>query len=869
MNMLKLPAIVLLLVFITPVMKCQTFDDFKKQVNEDYSDFKQKTIQSFNEHVEKVDKEFADYLVSNFGEQTLKQFQSTNSFPKPQVAPVVNQNKQLSSEIIEATETGNQLTENEIILPIIKKTEAVDFATRDFTIDFYGSKIPLICDVKIIAENRDTKSPEAIANYWTELSQANYNHLINQFNSARQYLNLNDWAYFQLVEAFSKQAYPASPDMQTMLSWYLLSRSGYKTRIAFDNKQNYLLVSSVYPLAGNFVRFDNVNYYLIDGSVEHLQTYEKDMPEADMIMDFSISKPLNLAVKKVSKKFHFRYRENNHEVELSYNQNLVDFYKTIPLSDIRLYFNSLPGADTKYSIAQAFKPLLEGKSKTEAANLLLSFVQQAFAYKTDQDAYGVEKYMLPDELLFYPYADCEDRSVLYAYLVKTLLNLEVVGVEFPGHMATAVHFEENPPGDFLVFNQKNYVIADPTFIGAPMGMLMPGAKKSEAEIVEIKTSNIDQNKAAKIWQIVRECGGYRSDVLQDVVFAPSGNAYVCGYFVKEANFGNEHLVSEFEGRDMFIAKFDPEMKPVWAKKATGPGNDMAFSLALDAKGILYVYGSVEQTLDFGGATIEASNAPDVFVARYAPNGDVRWVSKAGIDKVDHSSNFMFSAKFSPNGEKISAKLYNETVDFDFYGLNLDGTGNAVITGSFYATTGLNTVDFKNYNSVNDIPKVLNDTNNYLLTKKQYEHTIAGLFSALKLIRFNDFELQGNTIQKTLETYNKPFVENAEKFYKDFGKMSFVINNNGIVVIKTKDKQAVNFNFIRINDNARIKIIYYENGNSKVDILSGIELTDGSGNTQFEMNSIALSKDKGDLLLDYDEDHTKVKLNLRTDILQLK
>ena len=44
-----------------------------------------------------------------------------------------------------------------------------------------------------------------------------------------------------------------------------------------------------------------------------------------------------------------------------------------------------------------------------AANILLSFVQQAFDYKTDQDAYGAEKYMFADELLFYPFADCEGR----------------------------------------------------------------------------------------------------------------------------------------------------------------------------------------------------------------------------------------------------------------------------------------------------------------------------------------------------------------------------------------------------------------------------------------------------------------------------
>lgn len=869
MNMFKQSVIVLLLVFISKLIAAQTFDDFKKQVNEDYGSFKQKTIQSFNEYVETVDKEFADYLLNNFGEQTLKQFNNKNNAPKPEVVPEKKESEQISSEVFEATGLKNNLTRNELILPLVKKTETIDFATKNLKIEFFGAEIPVSFDLNMLVKPGIGLSAEAISNYWTELSKTNYNHLINQFSSARKDMNLNDWGYFQLIQSFSEIVYPSDANMKTLLTWYLLSRSGYKTRIAFDDKQDYLLLSSLYPLSGNFVRFENANYYLINGKAENLQTYEKDMPDADRIMDFSISRPFNLAENKITRKFGFVVHDKKYELELSYNQCLIDFYKSYPLADVSLYFNSLPGADTKYSAANAFKPLIEGKSKIEAANILLSFVQQAFEYKTDQDAYGTEKYMFADEVLSYPYSDCEDRSILFSYLVKTLLDAQVIGVAFPGHVATAVHFEEDVPGDYLVFNQRKYVIADPTFVGAPVGMLMPGVNKSEAEIIEIKTSGIEENKADEIWQIVHECGGFRSDVLQDVVFAPSGNAYVCGYFVGKAKFGDTELVSNFEGRDMFIAKFDPQFKPVWAKMATGPGDDMAYSLALDQKGILYVYGSLEQTLNFDGIELETNGTPDIFVARYAPNGDVRWASRAGLDKIDHSVNFMFSAEFNPAGEKVGAKLYNETADFDFYGLNLNGSGNAVITGSFYATTGFNTVDFENYNSINDIPKVLNDTSNYLFKKLQYEQTIAGLFSALKILRFNSIELQGNTIQKTLEIYNKPFVTSADGFYKDFGKLSFAINNNGIVLIKTKDKAPVDFSFIRIKDNARIKIIAYENGNSKIDILSGIELTDGSGATHFDMNSIALSKSNGDLLLDYDDDHTKIKLNLKADILQIK
>lgn len=880
MNMFKHLLLASLFVFLISSTLCgQTFDAFKKQANqdfdtyknqvdEDYSDFKQKTIQSFNDYVKQVDKEFADYLKSNFGEHALKQLDKEVETPKPDQAPVYVDALDIKTEKIESSETDQQPIDNDFALPSTRKSEPANFETNNYSFNFYSSNIEVSSDIQINIQSRSMLSADKISAYWTELSNTNYNHLIDQFGSYRQVLNLNDWAYYLMINSFANEVYPDQKDMKTMLSWFLLTRSGYKTRIAFDENQNYLLLSSVYPITGSYVRFDNVNYYLSDGEVDHLQTYEKDVPEADKILDLSIEKPLNLANKKADKSLEFKYHGQTHKLKLSYNKNLIDFYSSIPLSDIKLYFNSLPGISTKLSIAEAFRPIINRKTKLEAANILLSFVQQAFGYKTDQEAYGKEKYMFTEELLHYPFADCEDRSVLYAYLVKTLLNLEVIGVEFPGHMATGIHFKDKPSGEFIEFGKKDYVIADPTFVGAPVGMLMSGVNKSDAKVIAIKSGVLDQEKSKKIWDIVRKYGGYRSDVLQDVVFAPSGNAYVCGYFVKEANFGRHQLVSEYEGRDMFIAKFDPDMNPVWAKKASGPGNDMAYSIALDPRGILYVYGSLESTLSFNSeVSIEAIGQADVFVARYAPNGDVRWVTKAGIDKVDHSANFMFAAAFDPSGKKVGAKLFNETKDFDYYGLHLDGNGNAVINGSFYATTGLNTTSIQLYNNVHDIPKVLKDTNDYLHDNLSYERTIAGLFSAIRLIRFDNFELSGVTIQNTIETYNKPFTTRYKKLYDKIGKLSFVINNTGIVVIKTENKHDVDFKYIRIHDNARIKIITYDNGNSKIDVLSGIKIVDESSEASFDMNSISLSKEKGDLLFDFDDDHSKFKLNLKTEILE--
>lgn len=52
-----------------------------------------------------------------------------------------------------------------------------------------------------------------------------------------------------------------------------------------------------------------------------------------------------------------------------------------------------------------------------------------------------------------------------------------------GHLATAVAFTENVTGDYILYDNKRFVIADPTYIGAPVGMTMPGMDNKTAKII--------------------------------------------------------------------------------------------------------------------------------------------------------------------------------------------------------------------------------------------------------------------------------------------------------------------------------------------------------------------------------------------------
>lgn len=74
--------------------------------------------------------------------------------------------------------------------------------------------------------------------------------------------------------------------------------------------------------------------------------------------------------------------------------------------------------------------------------------------------------------------------MLYATLVRDLLGLDVVLLDYPNHIASAVHFTEEVSGDYIQLeNGHKYIICDPTYIGAPIGSCMEQYKKVAPEVI--------------------------------------------------------------------------------------------------------------------------------------------------------------------------------------------------------------------------------------------------------------------------------------------------------------------------------------------------------------------------------------------------
>ena len=51
------------------------------------------------------------------------------------------------------------------------------------------------------------------------------------------------------------------------------------------------------------------------------------------------------------------------------------------------------------------------------------------------------------------------------------------------HLAAAVCFTDSVSGDYIQLNGRKYIVSDPTYIGAPVGLTMPNMDNQLAKVI--------------------------------------------------------------------------------------------------------------------------------------------------------------------------------------------------------------------------------------------------------------------------------------------------------------------------------------------------------------------------------------------------
>ena len=326
---------------------------------------------------------------------------------------------------------------------------------------------------------------KAVADAYEAMCKADYKPLLADCRQLKKDLKLNDWGVFLFVRDVSN-ALCADANASVVMQQFLLNELGYKSKMArrADRDQMLLFVATDCKMYGRpYFTKDGLNYYNLT-SDETCQFYmcQEDSPKAKSNIDMKITNAPLLNSGMVNS-VH-KNGAGTVAVSVDVPKSLMLFYKSMPQCDYSVYVNAKVNPAVADRLLLSLAPIVEGKSEAEAANLLINFVQTGFKYATDQEQFGYEKPFFVEELFYYPYCDCEDRAVLYSYLVRNLLKLDVVLLDYPNHIATAVCFNENVSGDFVTVEGKKYIVCDPTYIGASIGKAMPQFKRVAAKVLK-------------------------------------------------------------------------------------------------------------------------------------------------------------------------------------------------------------------------------------------------------------------------------------------------------------------------------------------------------------------------------------------------
>lgn len=318
--------------------------------------------------------------------------------------------------------------------------------------------------------------PSSITAYWTACSKQNYDNLIAYFQAQRQLFALSDWGMYQLIERTAKGNF-TQQNNQNLFMWFILVQMGYDVRIMYTENQVVLTLPFDDMLYGKpYFSHDNNKYFVFDENhATSLYTYTSQHESAKKTFSLNNNTQAKYPNQWEKRAFKFRFNGKEQLVELPYIKHRVQFHASIPQTELNYYF----GQPLATSFSKKLHEALDGRlaelpTEREKVRYLYALVCQSIPYKTDQDQFNHEKFCLPEEVLAYPYADCEDRTFLLNALLTELIGVETIGLNYPGHVAMAVKLKDIHSSDALIqYNGNKYVYCDPTYMGADVGM-MPG-----------------------------------------------------------------------------------------------------------------------------------------------------------------------------------------------------------------------------------------------------------------------------------------------------------------------------------------------------------------------------------------------------------
>jgi len=363
------------------------------------------------------------------------------------------------------------------------------------SLDFYSEKINVGYYSDMVIHFDGLVNERIIVQYFNKMEKTTYQTFLNDLKSHKIRLALNDWLFYELIQEAVNKIYEGKSDQHKTLScWFLLTKAGYNTRLTYLRNDIFLYAYSLdeifeTPMIEDkgkiFINLSTIhNSPNTQGIILNMVSFVPN--PSGQPFSFDLTQLPKLTPSEKNKILKFTSLNNHYEVSVRFDHNLIRMMEHYPIFEELKYIQTPLSNLAAKSLLPQLKKLLHNKSEKEALEVLVSFTRSAFSYKDDHDHFGKNKPMIGDELFFYPFSDCEDRSALFYFLVKELLHLPMIVIAYEDHLTIAVA-SSTVNGDPIMYMGKNYFICDPTgpYNSSEVGKAPIGYENKKFEILNV------------------------------------------------------------------------------------------------------------------------------------------------------------------------------------------------------------------------------------------------------------------------------------------------------------------------------------------------------------------------------------------------
>ncbi|GEM_PF-6850973 len=358
-------------------------------------------------------------------------------------------------------------------------------------LEWYGVQVEIPTLTSPLPEVAPTEPDESIAaEYLQDFEAESPDSLIDAVENNSSELDLRGWHELYFTYSLADRLVDTTREKR-LLTWAVAQQRGLDVRLAMDDNDFYLIYHSPRSLPGtSYYSLNGREYYLFlpdeQGEPEGgVRTYATDNPDVEQATTPYVDRLPNLPWQEEKRAIEFEFEGENYNFILNYNDNLAQYFQSVPQVEPQYYFKSLTPVGIDENLLAEIEPIIEEMSTWTALDFLLRLTQRGFVYKTDVEQFGHQWFMIPADTINHPYSDCDDRAIFYAWLVRELLGLEVAGALWPGHLSTAVEFPDRNiiDGTYVMIDDTPYVLNDPTYIGAGPGRVMKQFQGQTPEIL--------------------------------------------------------------------------------------------------------------------------------------------------------------------------------------------------------------------------------------------------------------------------------------------------------------------------------------------------------------------------------------------------